>query len=87
VSLVFEGRADARDFRQFGEIVEESPETVQLKVPRARVAETCREILGRHRVRDISVQEPPVEDVIRQVFGEAGEAEEERRKKPSDTTD
>jgi hypothetical protein len=29
-------------------------------------------------VRDISVQEPPVEDVIRQVFGEA-EAEEEKR--------
>ena len=77
VSLVFEGRAEARDFRQFGEIVEETPETVQLKVPRAQVAETCREILGRHRVRDISVQEPPVEDVIRQVFGEA---DEERRK-------
>jgi len=77
VSLVFEGRAEARDFRAFGEIVEETPETVQLKVPRAQVAETCREILGRHRVRDISVQEPPVEDVIRQVFGEA---DEERRK-------
>jgi len=73
VSLVFEGRAEARDFRQFGEIVEETPETVQLKVPRAKVAETCREILGRNRVRDISVQEPPIEDVIRQVFGEAGE--------------
>jgi ABC-2 type transport system ATP-binding protein len=79
VSLVFEGRAEARDFRQFGEIVEETPETVQLKVPRAKVAETCREILGQHRVRDISVQEPPVEDVIRQVFGEA-EAEDEKRK-------
>jgi ABC-2 type transport system ATP-binding protein len=73
VSLVFEGRAEARDFRQFGEIVEETPETVQLKVPRAKVAETCREILGRHHIRDISVQEPPIEDVIRQVFGEAGE--------------
>jgi len=52
---------------------------VQLKVPRAKVAETCREILGRHQVRDISVQEPPVEDIIRQVFGEA-DAEDERRK-------
>jgi ABC-2 type transport system ATP-binding protein len=73
VSLVFEGRTEARDFRQFGEIVEETPEIVQLKVPRAKVAETCREILGRHHVRDISVQEPPIEDIIRQVFGEAGE--------------
>src|SRR5208337_2476199 len=48
VSLVFEGRAEARDFRQFGEIVEQTAETVQLKVPRAKVAETCREILGSH---------------------------------------
>jgi len=74
VSLVFEERTEARDFREFGEIVEATPDTVQLKVPRAQVAGTCREILGRHRVRDISVQEPPVEDVIRQVFGEAEEA-------------
>jgi ABC-2 type transport system ATP-binding protein len=79
VSLVFESRVESREFRQFGEIVEETADTVQLKVPRARVAETCREILGRHRVQDISVQEPPIEDVIRQVFGEAGAAEEKRK--------
>jgi len=72
VSLVFEERAEARDFREFGEIVEATPDTVQIKVPRAKVAETCREILGRCRVRDISVQEPPIEDVIRQVFGGVG---------------
>src|SRR3984957_319249 len=36
VSLVFEGREEARDFRQFGEIVESTPDTVQLKVPRAK---------------------------------------------------
>jgi ABC-2 type transport system ATP-binding protein len=74
VSLVFDQRADPRDFRCFGEIVESTPDTVQVKVPRAKVAETCREILGRHPVRDISVQEPPIEDVIRQVFGETHQA-------------
>jgi len=79
VSLVFEERTEPRDFLEFGEIVESTPETVQLKVPRTRVAETCREILGRRRVRDISVQEPPVEDVIRQVFGEAREEERIRK--------
>jgi ABC-2 type transport system ATP-binding protein len=76
VSLVFEDRTEGRNFREFGEVIESTAETVQLKVPRAKVAETCREILGRCRVRDISVQEPPIEDVIRQVFGEA---EEERK--------
>jgi ABC-2 type transport system ATP-binding protein len=75
VSLVFEGRMDAKDFREFGEIIESTADTVQVKVPRARVAEICREILGRCHIRDISVQEPPIEDVIRQVFGEAGNLE------------
>jgi ABC-2 type transport system ATP-binding protein len=69
VSLEFEGRTEPRDFSGFGEIVESTPETVRIKVPRARVADVCREILAAHQVRDISVQEPPIEDVIRQVFG------------------
>ena len=89
VSLVFEERTEARDFRGFGEIVESSPATVQIKVPRAQVAGICREILGRHQVRDISVQEPPVEDVIRQVFGAAKEAREEEppsSRSPAGTT-
>ncbi|HEX4086157.1 MAG TPA: ATP-binding cassette domain-containing protein [Chthoniobacteraceae bacterium] len=75
VSLVFEHRTDARDFREFGEIVESTGDTVQLKVPRGKVADTCREILARCRVQDISVQEPPIEDVIRQVFGAVEEGE------------
>jgi ABC-type uncharacterized transport system ATPase subunit len=43
---------------------------VQLKVPRAKVTETCRELLANCKVTDINVQELPVEDVIRQLFGE-----------------
>ncbi len=70
VSLVFEERIDGRDLSQFGEVVESTPESVQLKVPRAQVAATCREILARCRVQDISVQEPPIDEVIRQMFGE-----------------
>jgi len=43
---------------------------VQLKVPRAKVTETCRELLQACDVSDINVQEVPVEEVIRQLFGE-----------------
>jgi ABC-2 type transport system ATP-binding protein len=49
---------------------------VQLKVPRAKVTETCRRLLEACDVSDINVQEVPVEDVIRQLFGER---HEERR--------
>ena len=61
---------DAIDFTGLGEVVERTPQTVRLKVPRAKVTETCREVLTTCKVTDISVQEPPVEEVIRQLFGE-----------------
>jgi ABC-type uncharacterized transport system ATPase subunit len=47
--------------------------SVQLKVPRAKVTETCRELLEACDVSDINVQEVPVEEVIRQLFGERRE--------------
>ncbi len=58
------------DFSVFGEVIEQTPVSVQLKVLRAKVTETCRELLANCRVTDINVQELPVEDVIRQLFGE-----------------
>ncbi len=69
ISLTFEKRAD-RDLSAFGEIIEQTPVSVQLKVPRAKVTETCRQLLEACHVSDINVQEVPVEEVIRQLFGE-----------------
>ena len=79
VSLTFEKQA-ARDLSAYGEIIEKTPACVQLKVPRAKVTETCRQLLEACAVSDINVQEVPVEDVIRQLFGErsAQTAAEER---------
>ncbi len=59
-----------RDFAKWGEVIEQTSRTVTLKVARARVAETCRALLAERSVSDINVQEPPVEEVIRQLFGE-----------------
>ena len=69
LSLTFE-KPVARDFSAFGEVVEQTPVSVQLKVPRAKVTETCRQLLDACNVSDINVQELPVEEVIRQLFGE-----------------
>jgi ABC-2 type transport system ATP-binding protein len=56
------------DFADAGEIVEQDARNVKLRVPRARVTDVAREILASCRVHDISVTDPPVEEVIRQVF-------------------
>lgn len=75
LSLTF-GAPTEMDFAPFGEPLERSPQTVRLRVPRAKVSETCRALLTTCPVTDISVQEPPVEEVIRQLFHEqAGRSE------------
>jgi len=73
LSLTFEKEA-TRDLSRFGEVTEQTPVSVQLKVPRAKVTETCRELLEACDVSDINVQEVPVEEVIRQLFGERHES-------------
>jgi ABC-2 type transport system ATP-binding protein len=69
ISLTFAEKQE-RDFSALGEVVEQTPVSVQLKVPRAKVTEVCRQLLSACVVSDINVQELPVEDVIRQLFGE-----------------
>src|SRR4030088_1718277 len=44
LSLTFETEAK-RDLSRFGEVTEQTPVSVQLKVPRAKVTETCRRLL------------------------------------------
>src|SRR5256714_11493641 len=69
LSLTFNANPTC-DFSRFGEVIEQTPMSVQLKVPRAKVTETTREVLQACDVSDINVQEVPVEEVIRQLFGE-----------------
>jgi ABC-2 type transport system ATP-binding protein len=69
ISLTFDEKQGG-DFAQFGEVLEHTAASVQLKVPRAKVTEVARQLLSACSVSDINVQELPVEDVIRQLFGE-----------------
>ena len=61
------------DFSDLGTVLSQEPGAVRIETPRGRVAATCRALLDRAPVADLTVTEPPIEDVIRQVFGEASE--------------
>ena len=56
------------DFSRYGELVENSPNRIQLKVKRDQVIAVCKELLDKVPVNDIDIQEVPIEDVIRQIF-------------------
>jgi ABC-2 type transport system ATP-binding protein len=61
-------RLGAAGFARFGEVVECTPPTVRLKVKRDRVVAVCKALLDELPVRDIDIQEVPIEEVIRRIF-------------------
>jgi ABC-2 type transport system ATP-binding protein len=69
VRLQFAGEETPKDLGQFGEYTSSGP-VAELKVERTRVAEVLAAILDRYTVVDMSVQDPPLDQVIARVFEE-----------------
>jgi ABC-2 type transport system ATP-binding protein len=70
VRLQFEEEAPD-DLGSFGEVVRREGFFADVKIERARVAEVLSAILDRHALADVSVEDPPLEEVIAKVFEEA----------------
>ena len=54
--------------KKYGEVVEHSEAETKLKVKRDRVIPVCKALLDELPVKDIDIQEVPIEDIIRQIF-------------------
>jgi ABC-2 type transport system ATP-binding protein len=70
VKLQFPGEAVPEGLDEYGEVTERVGPAASLKVDRARVAEVLGAILERYTVIDMSVQDPPLDQVIAKVFEE-----------------
>ncbi len=60
--------ASAPRVADYGEVVEEQGAKVRLRVPRAETSATVARLLSELDVSDLTVQDPPIEEVIEQVF-------------------
>ncbi len=69
LTLEFSGRDGSRDFAGLGEVIARTDESVKLRVPRAEVAAVCRRLFEAYPVKDISVEDVPIEEIIAQLFG------------------
>lgn len=58
----------AASLAKYGEVVQHTAASVQLKVKRDRVIPVCKALLDELPVSDIDIQEVPIEDIIRQIF-------------------
>jgi ABC-2 type transport system ATP-binding protein len=70
IKLEFEEEAPA-DLSRFGEVVRQDGPLAEIRVERSDVAAALGSILDRHRLADVSVVDPPLEEVIAKVFKEA----------------
>jgi ABC-2 type transport system ATP-binding protein len=72
ISLQLNGGGVPPDLERYGEVLQAEPPRARLRVARGVVAEVLGHILARNVVEDVSVEDPPLEDVIAEVFSQAG---------------
>jgi viologen exporter family transport system ATP-binding protein len=68
VKLEFDGESAPPDLNRFGEVTRCEGPSADLKVDRGKVGEVLGAILGRYTLLDMSVQDPPLDEVIAHVF-------------------
>ncbi len=71
VTLLFDDDDVPGDLSRFGEVLDVQPPRVRIRVERARVAEVMASILANYSLEDVSVEDPPLEEVIADVFAQA----------------
>jgi ABC-2 type transport system ATP-binding protein len=62
------GQLGERDFSAFGEVVTAEEGRVTLRVPKADTARVTERLLASMPITDLTVEDPPIEEVIEQVF-------------------
>jgi ABC-2 type transport system ATP-binding protein len=58
----------AVDLAAYGEVVEQSDGAVKLRVPKSATATVTGRLLAEQAIADLTVEDPPIEEVIEQVF-------------------
>jgi ABC-2 type transport system ATP-binding protein len=68
LTLEFAGESMPADLAKFGEVLEADPPKARLRVERDGIAGVLSAVLGSYQVADVSVEDPPLEEVIAGLF-------------------
>ena len=63
------------DLARFGRIILREPPRVRLRVPRNEATEVIRAILAQYLAEDVSVEDPPLEELIAALFASARDSQ------------
>jgi ABC-2 type transport system ATP-binding protein len=69
IGVVLENGAAPLD--AYGEVVHHDGDRVSLRVPKAETSRVAARLLADHEILDLTIEEPPIEDVIESVFAQS----------------
>jgi ABC-2 type transport system ATP-binding protein len=73
LTLLFSNGQLPSDFTRYGEVVELAEPRVKLRVDRQQISDVLSTVLANYTLEDVSVEDPPLEEVIAQVFAQSAE--------------
>jgi ABC-2 type transport system ATP-binding protein len=73
LTLLFSNGQLPSDFSRYGEVVELAEPRVKLRVDRQQISDVLSTVLANHTLEDVSVEDPPLEEVIAQVFAQSAD--------------
>jgi ABC-2 type transport system ATP-binding protein len=71
ITLSLAGAEPANNWTRYGELLDVQAPKVRLKVDRSTVSDALSSILANHTIEDVSVEDPPLEEVIAELFTQA----------------
>lgn len=77
VRVELAGPVNGHTLGDYGQVLKARGQRVELLVPRSQTSETASRILSELPVADVTIEDPPIEDVITRVFEEAARARAE----------
>jgi ABC-2 type transport system ATP-binding protein len=72
-TIAVELQDGVRDLGAYGDVLQQDGSRITLRVPRAETAQITARLLAEQDVADLTVEDPPIEDVIELVFAQERE--------------
>jgi ABC-2 type transport system ATP-binding protein len=73
LTLLFSNGQLPSDFSRYGDVIEIAEPRVKLRVDRQQISQVLSSVLANHTLEDVSVEDPPLEEVIAEVFAQSAE--------------
>jgi ABC-2 type transport system ATP-binding protein len=73
LTLLFGNGQLPTNIGRYGEVIEMVEPRVKLRVDRQQISEVLSTVLANHTLEDVSVEDPPLEEVIAQVFAQSAD--------------